>query len=298
MAALHIIDGGLSTELERLGAQIAGELWTGKALLDDPALVEQAHRNYAAAGAEVVITSSYQLSRQGFVEVGLTVEEADTALRNSVAVARRAVRGTEAKVAASIGPYGAVLHDGSEYRGDYTVDQAYLEAFHAERLAVLLEAEPDFLAVETIPNLAEAKALANVLAETDVPSWVSFTAGSGASLWSGEAIEDAVRAVSGIPKLFAVGVNCVDPAHVAELASRIRSVSNLEIVAYPNRGGVWNSEQGIWIGQEPKALSEWFPEWSAAGVSWFGGCCGTHSGDIRTLYSAVAKFGSGILKEG
>jgi homocysteine S-methyltransferase len=137
--AVHLIDGGLSTELERLGAKIQGELWTGRALLEAPAVVAEAHRAFALAGAEVVISSSYQLSRQGFEEIGLTAADADEALRQSIRVAKDAVAGTGAKVAASIGPYGAVLHDGSEYRGDYKVSQAELEAFHAERLAVLLE---------------------------------------------------------------------------------------------------------------------------------------------------------------
>jgi len=287
VAGLHIIDGGLSTELERLGARVAGELWTGRALLDEPQTVTAAHRSYVDAGAQVVITSSYQLSRQGFEEVGLTAEQADEALRASIAVAREAVAGTGTKVAASVGPYGAVLHDGSEYRGDYTVTQEQLEGFHRERLEVLLSAEPDLLAIETIPNVVEAKALATVLADVEIPKWISFTAASGSHLWSGEPIEEAVAAVKDVPNLLAVGVNCVDPANVAELAARIHSVSQIDVIAYPNRGGVWDSAAGVWIGQEPKTLAQWLPLWQEAGIAWIGGCCGTHSGDIAELTSAA-----------
>ncbi|MEY4042759.1 MAG: hypothetical protein RL529_326 [Actinomycetota bacterium] len=285
---VHVIDGGLSTELERLGAQIQGELWTGRALLEDPALVAEAHRAFALAGAEVVISSSYQLSRQGFEEIGLTAADADEALRQSVRVAKGAVAGTNTKVAASIGPYGAVLHDGSEYRGDYKVGQAALEKFHAERLAVLLEESPDFLAIETIPNLVEAKALAQVLKNVDVPKWFSFTAASTELLWSGEKVEDAVREIADLPNLVAVGFNCVAPELVAGLAERIKPLISAEIIAYPNRGGIWDSAAGVWLGNAPRELASWLDEWMAAGVTWVGGCCSTDSSDIHSLKVSLA----------
>jgi homocysteine S-methyltransferase len=285
---VHVIDGGLSTELERLGAKIQGELWTGRALLDDPAVVAEAHRAFALAGAEVVISSSYQLSRQGFEEIGLTAADADEALRQSIRVAKDAVAGTNTKVAASIGPYGAVLHDGSEYRGVYEVGQAELEKFHAERLAVLLEESPDYLAIETIPNVVEAKALAQVLKNVDIPKWFSFTAASTELLWSGEKVEDAVREIADLPNLVAVGFNCVAPELVAGLAERIKPLINAEIIAYPNRGGTWDSAAGVWLGNAPRELSSWLDEWKAAGVTWVGGCCSTDSSDIQSLKVSLA----------
>ena len=286
---VHVIDGGLSTELERLGAKIQGELWTGRALLEDPAVVAQAHRAFALAGAEVVISSSYQLSRQGFEEIGLTAADADEALRQSIRVAKDAVAGTNAKVAASIGPYGAVLHDGSEYRGVYAVGQAELEKFHSERLAVLLEESPDYLAIETISNVVEAKALAQVLKNVDVPKWFSFTAGSSELLWSGEKVEDAVREIADLPNLVAVGFNCVAPELVAGLAERIKPLINAEIIAYPNRGGTWDSAAGVWLGNEPRELASWLDEWTAAGVTWVGGCCSTDSRDIASVKDALGR---------
>ena len=286
---VHVIDGGLSTELERLGAKIQGELWTGRALLEDPAVVAEAHRAFALAGAEVVISSSYQLSRQGFEEIGLTAADADEALRQSIRVAKNAVAGTGAKIAASIGPYGAVLHDGSEYRGVYAVGQAELEKFHAERLAVLLEESPDFLAIETIPNVVEAKALAQVLKNVDVPKWFSFTAGSSELLWSDEKVEDAVREIAELPNLVAVGFNCVAPELVAGLAQRIKPLINAEIIAYPNRGGTWDSAAGVWLGNAPRELASWLDEWTAAGVTWVGGCCSTDSRDIASVKDALGR---------
>jgi len=289
LSPVRLIDGGLSTELERLGVDIAGNLWTGHTLLGSPASIEEAHRKYAVAGAEVVITSSYQLSRQGFREIGLTDADADAALTSSIKVARAAVAGTDAKVAASVGPFGAVLHDGSEYRGDYSVSQAQLEDFHFERLQVLGAAQPDFLAVETIPNLVEAKALANVLAEFEIPRWISFTAGTPTHLWSGESYESAVEAVSGVDHLLAVGVNCVNPEFVSSLAGIASRVSGLPAIAYPNRGGTWDSPKGEWIGEKPSEFSDYLPSWIDSGVQWVGGCCGTHSGDIASLARALNR---------
>jgi len=289
MSNLHLIDGGLSTELTRIGAIFEGELWTGRALLNDPSLVEAAHRNYVEAGAEVVISSSYQISRIGFEEIGLQARSADEALVKSIEIAKSAVAGTNAKVAASVGPYGAVLHDGSEYRGDYKVSQSFLEDFHSERIEILVGAKPDFLSVETIPNVIEAKALANVLKGLQIPAWVSFTAGTTDTLWSGEHIEAAVEAVAELQNVMAVGVNCVSPELVSGLVSKIKSVSGLTAIAYPNRGGEWDSANGVWLNEVPREFTSWLPEWIDSGVEWLGGCCGTDATDIRKL-KASGKF--------
>lgn len=283
----HIIDGGLSTELERLGAQFDGPLWTGRALLEHPELIEQAHRNFIEAGAEVVISSSYQISRAGFIEVGRTAADADRALVSSVETAKRAAAGTGAKVAASIGPYGAILHDGSEYRGKYGVSQKALETFHAERIAVLSAAEPDILLAETIPDLTEARALAAVLADSKLPVWVSFSAGETDRLWSGELIVDAIAAVSQIKTLAAIGFNCVNPDLIAGLVATAKSATDLPIVVYPNKGGRWDAFKGEWTNKGGKSADEYWPEWRSLGVDFVGGCCGLDARDIAKL-AAVA----------
>lgn len=279
-----VLDGGLSTQLERHGADFSGRLWTGKALLEKPDVVERAHHDFVEAGATIISTASYQVSRSGFVAEGLSVEDADLALTRSVEIARAATAGTAVKVAASVGPYGATLHDGSEYRGNYGVDQTTLEYFHRERIAVLAAAKPDYFAMETIPEITEAKAVVAVLADyPDIPVWVSFSCGDDAHLASGETIEDAARAVAVLPQLVAIGMNCVPPENVAPLARRITSVTDTPIIGYPNRGGQWDSATNTWSGQTPKTLAQWWPEWHAAGVSFVGGCCGHDATAIAQL---------------
>lgn len=283
-----VLDGGLSTQLERRGQDISGPLWTAQALLGDPAAVAGAHADFAAAGAQVVITASYQVSRQGFAAIGRSAEDADAALAASVRVARTGAR--DALVAASVGPYGAVLHDGSEYRGDYGLSHRQLVDFHAARIDPLLSEAPDLLAVETIPDVREIDALVEVLASApEVPAWVTVTARDEERLWAGQRIEEAVAAASAAPSVAAVGVNCTDPRLVPALVARIAAVSDLPVVAYPNAGGTWDARTGEWedasgVGDVSGLLD--------AGVRIVGGCCGTDAGAIRALAAQVARRGS------
>jgi homocysteine S-methyltransferase len=283
-----ILDGGLSTQIQRHQGDISGPLWSAKALLDTPQLVQQAHRDFVLAGSEVLITASYQVSREGFVSAGLTAKEADLALETSVLLAREASQGSATLVAASVGPYGAILHDGSEYRGNYGLSQEYLESFHRARVEVLASCEPDFFAVETIPDVTEAQALAVVLADfPDIPAWFSFTASDDAHLPSGETIEEAVLAVSAVPGLYAVGVNCVAPEHVGGLIQRIRAVSDTPLIVYPNAGGVWSASAETWLGEHTPDLPGWFSQWSGVGLKIVGGCCGVDAAEIQNLARAI-----------
>ena len=282
------IDGGMSTELEQQGCRLEGSLWTAQALLDDPALIEAAHKAYVDAGAGVVITASYQISRAGFVEAGLTAADADRALRASIEVARKAVTGTDTLVAASVGPYGAILHDGSEYKGNYGKSLEELRAFHAERLEVLISANPDLLAIETIPDALEAQALVAALAEfPDAIAWMSFSIGPDGKLWAGQSLTEAAHIASSPQAIAAIGVNCVDPALVSAAIAEIRTVTDLPVVIYANGGGTWNSETGIWENAAAGALVAYSAQWVQQGASLIGGCCGTHAGDIRQLAEAL-----------
>jgi homocysteine S-methyltransferase len=282
-----VLDGGLSTQLEYLGADFSGDLWTGRALLDNPDIVRQAHQDFVDAGAQIITSASYQVSRRGFIAAGLTAADADRALVASVELAREATANTAVQVAASVGPYGATLHDGSEYRGNYGIDQAVLEDFHRERIAVLASARPDFFAVETIPEITEARAVVAVLRDYPaIPAWISFSCADDAHIASGETIEDAVAAVAGLPGLVAVGINCVPPESVSALVTRIAAVTDIPIIGYPNRGGVWDATTNSWVGHTPLSLAQWREQWEGLGVRFIGGCCG-HGAD------AIAELAAG-----
>jgi homocysteine S-methyltransferase len=272
-----IIDGGLATGLEEAGHALDRTLWSAGTFLANPQAVEDLHRAYLDAGAEILISASYQMSFAGLGRAGLDRDAAARAMRDTVRVARRAAEraGAFAIVAASVGPYGATLADGSEYHGQHGLDRAALAEFHRERLEVLLSAGADLLAIETIPALDEAVALAGLLASHRAArAWMSFTCRDGRHLRDGTRLADAVRAVAGSAQIVALGVNCTDPVHVISLMEEIRKGSTKPIVVYPNSGEIWDARARRWTGETDEedflALARAWVEREAWAV---GGCC-------------------------
>lgn len=288
-----VLDGGLSTVLESAGFDLRHPLWTARLIAERPEALVEAHLAYLRAGAEVVITASYQASVEGLQAAGLGPAQAVAALASTTALAREAVERHHAErpdraralVAASVGPFGATRADGSEYHGDYGVDHAALRDFHAGRLAVLIESAPDLLACETIPTVAEARALADALDGFDAPpSWLAFTCRDESRTAGGDRIEDAVEVAATVPGIVAVGVNCTSPRFVEPLLRRAATVTDLPLVAYANGGQVWEPERGVWEGppvdaDDPALVTTWLE----AGARIVGGCCGVGPDGIRGL---------------
>lgn len=294
----RVIDGGLATELEARGYDLTGTLWSARVLRDDPDAVRAVHAAYFRSGATVAISASYQASRAGFERNGLSAAQADEALARSVALVREArdqVRAEDDRhpmlVAASVGPYGATLHDGSEYRGRYGMTRAQLAAFHRERLDVLAAAGPDLLAIETIPDIGEAEALVEVLADhPDLPAWLSYSCADGASTCAGQPFAEAVAVAVSAPTVRAVGVNCTAPEHVAALlAAGAGARGDRPYVVYPNAGRVWDGAASEWNGDGTDRLpAAAVREWAGLGASLVGGCCGLGPAAVRDIAAAFS----------
>jgi homocysteine S-methyltransferase len=286
-----VLDGGLSTALEQQGHDLTDPLWTARVLLDHPCAVAAAHRAYYAAGARVATTASYQASVPTLVQHGLSRSEAEQAIRRSVTVARDvrdalAGDGVPRLVAASVGPYGALLADGSEYRGRYGLTRSQLRDVHAPRLELLADAGPDLLAVETIPDLDEVEVIAALLDEIGLPAWVSLSV-AGGSTRAGQPLADAF-AVSGAPgSVVAVGVNCCPPGEVLDAVALAVDITGKPAVAYPNGGEQWDAAGRAWTGESrfDAALAR---RWVEAGAAYVGGCCRVGPADIAALAGAVA----------
>lgn len=291
-----ILDGGLATELQARGADLDDPLWSARLLADQPALIEQVHHDYFAAGADLSISASYQASFAGFAARGIAHDAAATLMRRSVELAcaardrfwgRQQLPDGPGRarplVAASIGPYGASLADGSEYRGDYDLDEDALFAFHRERFEVLANAGADLLACETIPCLAEARALARLFAaHPGAGGWISFSCRDALHVSSGERYADCVAALQGCAGLCAVGVNCSSPGDIAGLLDAARPHTRLPFVVYPNSGERYDAVQRCWGGTR-LPLVTLAPEWVARGARLVGGCCRTAPPDITAL---------------
>ncbi|XP_030945322.1 selenocysteine methyltransferase-like isoform X2 [Quercus lobata] len=274
--AAAVLDGGLATELERHGADLNDPLWSAKCLLSSPHLIRQVHLDYLEAGADVIITASYQATIQGFQAKGFSREEGENLLRRSVEIAieardnyynrcaecssndtgvGRILQRRPILVAASVGSYGAYLADGSEYSGDYgdAITLETLKDFHLRRVQVLAESSPDLIAFETIPNKLEAQAYAEILEEEDIkiPAWFCFNSKNGVNV-----------------------------------------VSKKPIVIYPNSGERYDAEQKQWVqntGVSDEDFVSYVNRWCEIGASLVGGCCRTTPNTIKAIYRTLSN---------
>jgi homocysteine S-methyltransferase len=285
-----VLDGGLSTVLEEQGHRLTDSLWTARVLLDDPAAIAAAHRAYFDAGARVATTASYQMSVPSLQANGLSRAQSRAALTRSVTLARQvrdglAADGVQRWVAASVGPYGAVLADGSEYRGRYGLSAVQLRDFHGPRLEVLAAAGPDLLAVETIPDIDEAEVLVGLLAQLGVPAWFSFAEHRGRTR-AGQPLAEAFAVAASARTVRAVGVNCCDPDEVLDAVQLAVEVTGRPAVAYPNGGEQWDPAHRRWVGR-PRFDPALVLAWAASGAEWVGGCCRVGPATIARVAAEV-----------
>ncbi len=293
-----VIDGALATELERRGYDLKDDLWSAKLLLEQPEIIKQVHLDYFKAGADCAITASYQATVEGFQRRGLNEIEAIDLIQKSVRLAIEArdefwvdPANREGRpkpfVAASVGPYGAFLADGSEYRGNYGLSEKDLMDFHRPRMRALIEAGADMLACETIPSLIEAQAIAKLLQEfPDVSAWISFTAHDEKHISEGQALADCVKQLDNHRQIVAIGVNCTSPRYIPSLVNEAKKATEKHILTYPNSGETYNAEKNDWNGDPVvDSFGEHARQWYKAGARLIGGCCRTTPEDIRVIAS-------------
>lgn len=298
-----VLDGGLATELERRGHDLGDSLWSARLLRDDPGAVRDTHLAFFRAGAQVATTASYQASFEGFAAHGLSRRESAGLMRASVTLARDAARlaateagqeGVRRLVAASVGPYGAVRADGSEYHGDYGVTDAFLRDAHGPRMEVLATAGADLLALETVPSEQEVTVLLGLLEEMPAGTlaWLSLSCADATRTRRGEDVSRVFSLARDADRVVAVGVNCTAPEHVDGLVATAVAVTGKPAVAYPNSGETWDPLARAWGGDgagiDPRAAARWV----SAGARFVGGCCRVGSDDIAALAAAL-RLGGG-----
>lgn len=293
-----VIDGALATEFERRGCDLKDDLWSAKILLEEPEVIKQVHLDYFKSGADCAITASYQASIEGFKKRGLNEREAIDLIQKSVRLAieardefwaeptHRAGR-SKPFVAASVGPYGAFLADGSEYRGLYGLSERELIDFHRPRMKALIDAGAEMLACETIPCLSEAQAVAKLLTEfPNITAWVSFSGRDEKQISEGQEFTDCVKQLENHPQITAIGINCTSPRYIPFLIREAKAMTAKPILVYPNSGETYNADKNDWKG-DPVAgpFGELAREWYKAGARLIGGCCRTTPEDIRLIAS-------------
>ncbi len=288
--AALVIDGGLATDLEARGQDLNHPLWSARILAEQPEAIREVHLAYARAGADVLITASYQASIPGFEAAGYSAEKARHCLVDAVRLAQVSEEvGRRVLVAASVGPYGAFLADGSEYRGRYGLSVGELREWHRPRLEILQGTGADLLAIETIPSLEEVQALAELLDDYGhVRAWMSLCCPDAGHLHDGTSLDRVLDVVGNHPQIVAVGVNCVSPAIVEEAVRNLRSLTGKPILAYPNSGECYDNASKSWTGiADPDAFADAAVKWRDAGCSLIGGCCRTTPAHIAKLHERL-----------
>lgn len=293
-----VIDGALATELEHRGCDLKDNLWSAKILLEQPEQIKQVHYDYFKAGADCAITASYQATLAGFAQRGLSEAEALALMQRSVALAREARDEFWAEpanrtgrvkpfVAASVGPYGAYLADGSEYRGNYGLTEQELIDFHRPRMQALIAAGADILACETIPCLIEAQAIVKLLQEfPGTYAWLSFSARDEEHISEGQVFADCVTALDDSSQIVAIGINCTSPKYIPALIRAGKEKTNKPILVYPNLGESYDADKNDWDGHAAvESFGEEAKLWYAAGARLIGGCCRTRPTDIQVIAS-------------
>lgn len=306
-----ILDGGLATELEARGCDLSDDLWSARLLLENPNLIQQVHLDYFYAGADCGISASYQATIPALMARGLAEAEAEELLQLSVRLVLAARddfwgisdnrRGRLRPIAAaSVGPYGAALADGSEYTGDYDLDEEGLVKWHGRRWHILARSGADILACETIPSFAEARALQRLTAVTpDMPVWFTFSCGDGRHLNDGTPIADCARLLDGTPQAAAVGINCTPPRFIPSLIRELRAVTQKPIVVYPNSGEDFDAVHKRWLGDSvPSDFGTFSREWRKEGAALIGGCCRTRPAHIRQIADRMRRDGRRQKDEG
>lgn len=295
---LRILDGGMATELERRGCDISGPLWSAQVLNDNPQAIEDVHFSYLEAGADCILTASYQVSAMGYAEIGQPPEAAAKALRQSVnlaAAARERYRRQSSRpvwIAASLGPYGAALHNGSEYHGNYDAGFADMVHFHAERLAVIEMTQADFVALESIPSLEEAEAIVEAMHQHPaIHGWISFTCKDEEHISHGEKLALCAQFLDKQDQVIAVGINCTQPRLILPLIGELKRVTSKPVVVYPNSGEAWDAEHRCWTGaSDTEAFGRLAREWTEAGAQIIGGCCRTGPEHIRAIRASLSEI--------
>ena len=301
---IAVIDGAMATELEGRGCDLNDALWSAKVLLEQPELIRAVHLDYFNAGADIAITASYQATVEGFAKRGLSGEQARNLIKKSVQLAREARDEFWAKeenqigreyplIAGSVGPYGAYLADGSEYRGDYKLGEDELMAFHRPRVEALIASGVDLLACETIPCLIEARALIRLLAEfPNTFAWFTFTAQDDGHISNGESVADVAAFLDDQPQAAAIGINCTSPLHITGLIREIKKSTQKPIIVYPNSGEVYDAATNTWHGETScDSFGVQSKAWFEAGARLIGGCCRTTPGHIREIKAWAVEGG-------
>lgn len=300
-----MLDGGLATELENRGHDLNNPLWSASLLKNQPEEILAVHRAYLNAGADCITAASYQASLPGFMAAGFSESESTALLLKAVDIACQARdqyfekakhgQGLRPLVAASVGPYGAYLADGSEFRGNYSISSQELRDFHEPRWKILQATDADLFAIETVPSHTEAVILLELLNESPgLYAWISFSCADGININDGTPLADCAALFREHEQIVAIGANCTAPRYISSLIQQVQiGAPGKEVIVYPNSGEVYDGQQKNWLEPpDPYEFSAASLEWYNLGARLVGGCCRTGPDDIAGVKKSIVNNNS------
>lgn len=293
---LLILDGGLGSEIVRRGVR-----WRQNGLRTDSEAVRAIHRDYIQAGAAIITTDTFQMSRRTYLNLFRNLDhmrrigapglesQAAALIEKAVLTAREAAEDRAVAIAGSVSPLNHC------FRPDLSPPFDESLQAHAETTSLLASSGVDFILLETMNNVREATAALEAAKKTTLPVWVSFTLEPGGkSLLSGESIAHGVRALERIG-CDAILLNCAPPEDITAGLEEFRKICTLPFGAYAHIGRYdppsWKFDFHPQFANTetcpPDKYSLYAKRWRELGASIIGGCCGTTPDHIKAVKEVV-----------
>jgi homocysteine S-methyltransferase len=287
---IKLLDGSMSFPMEHLGYNLKNKLWTGMALISDPDIIKNIHKDYINAGADYISTSTYQVSYDRLKNMGYQSSEIKKVFQKSVDLVKEAIKESgskkEIKIVGSFGPFASYDPNASEYVGKYNSTDDEIKNFHLNNINIIEETDLDIILYETIPCLREIKVLSKVLSQTNKEIWISITCNENIEFRDGSSFKEACKIISQIEQITTLGINCFSPLLVEKALKELKKYSNKKTLVYPNSGEQYNPKVKYWSGKN-EFNNLMIKNWLSLSPDIIGGCCRVGYNNIKKMREEI-----------
>ena len=287
---IKLLDGSMSFPLEQLGYNLKNKLWTGMALISDPDIIKNIHKDYMNAGADYISTSTYQVSYDRLQNMGYQSSEIKKVFQKSVDIVKEAIKESrskkEIKIVGSFGPFASYDPNASEYVGKYNSSDDEIKNFHLNNINIIEETDLDIILYETIPCLREIKILSKILSQTNKEIWISITCNENIEFRDGSSFKEACKIISQIEQITTMGINCFSPLLVEKALKELKKYSNKKTLVYPNSGEKYNPKDKYWSGKN-EFNNLMIKNWLSLSPDIIGGCCRVGYNNIKKMREEI-----------
>ena len=287
---IKLLDGSMSFPLEQLGYNLKNKLWTGMALISDPDIIKNIHKDYINAGADYISTSTYQVSYDRLQNMGYQSSDIKKVFQKSIDLVKEAIKESrskkEIKIVGSFGPFASYDPNASEYVGKYNSTDDEIKNFHLNNINIIEETDLDIILYETIPCLREIEILSKVLSQTNKEIWISITCNENIEFRDGSSFKEACKIISQIEQITTMGINCFSPLLVEKALKELKKYSNKKTLVYPNSGEKYNPKDKYWSGKN-EFNNLMIKNWLSLSPDIIGGCCRVGYNNIKKMREEI-----------